>query len=44
MDMWELQRRIARWEDIHTEFKEQDVHTDDIAAALVALPTPMADS
>jgi ATP-dependent DNA helicase RecG len=36
MDMWELQRRIARWEDIHTEFKEQDVHTDDIAAALVA--------
>jgi len=36
VDLWELQQRIARWEDLHTEFKEQDVHADDIAAALVA--------
>lgn len=36
MDLWELQQRIIRWEDIHTEFKEQGVHPDDIAAALVA--------
>ena len=36
MDLWELHQRIARWEDLRTEFKEQDVHADDIAAALVA--------
>ncbi len=36
MDLWELQQRITRWEDIHAEFKEQGVHPDDIAAALVA--------
>ncbi|MEJ5310779.1 MAG: RNA-binding domain-containing protein [Anaerolineae bacterium] len=36
MDLWELQQRIARWEDLHTEFKALDAHTDDIAAALVA--------
>jgi len=36
MDWQELQQRITRWEDLHTEFKEWPVHSDDIAAALVA--------
>jgi len=36
MELLELHQRIARWEDLHTEFKEQNVHPDDIAAALVA--------
>ncbi|ABU57698.1 RNA-binding domain-containing protein [Roseiflexus castenholzii] len=36
MDVLELYQRIQRWEDLHTEFKEQDAHSDDIAAALVA--------
>jgi len=36
MDWQGLQRCITRWEDVHTEFKEWPVHSDDIAAALVA--------
>ncbi len=36
MDWWELQQRIARWEDLHTEFKERLVHKDAVAASLVA--------
>ncbi len=36
MDWQELEQRIIRWEDLHTEFKEEPVHSDDMAAALVA--------
>jgi ATP-dependent DNA helicase RecG len=36
MNLSELQARIARWEDLHTEFKEWPVHPDDLAASLVA--------
>lgn len=36
MDLLELRERIARWEDLHTEFKEWPVHPDDLAASLVA--------
>ncbi len=36
MDYDELPRRIALWEDLHTEFKEWPVHPDKLAAALVA--------
>jgi ATP-dependent DNA helicase RecG len=32
----ELQRRIADWENLHTEFKRWPVPPDDLAAALVA--------
>ena len=37
MDAAELQERMARWEDLHTEFKAWPVHPDDLAAAIVAL-------
>jgi ATP-dependent DNA helicase RecG len=37
MDLPELQDRIARWEDLHTEFKEWPIHPEDLAASLVAL-------
>jgi ATP-dependent DNA helicase RecG len=36
MNLSELYERIARWEDLHTEFKEWPVHPDDLAASLVA--------
>jgi ATP-dependent DNA helicase RecG len=36
MDLETLQSRIAKWEDLHTEFKEWPVHADDLAASLVA--------
>ena len=36
MNLNELRQRIARWEDLHTEFKEWPVHNDDLAAALTA--------
>ncbi len=36
MNLSELQERIARWEDLHTEFKEWPVRPDDLAASLVA--------
>jgi ATP-dependent DNA helicase RecG len=32
----ELYERIARWEDLHTKFKDWPVHPDDLAASLVA--------
>lgn len=32
----ELEQRIARWEDLHTEFKAGPVHPGDLAATLVA--------
>ena len=35
MDWRQLEQRIARWEDLHTEFKTWPVHNDD-AATLVA--------
>lgn len=37
MDLIELRERIARWENLHTEFKEWPVHRDTLAAALVAM-------
>ncbi len=37
MDVTELRERIARWEGLHTEFKEWPVHKDKLAAALVAM-------
>ncbi|KPJ65981.1 MAG: hypothetical protein AMJ43_09545 [Coxiella sp. DG_40] len=36
MNLTELQQRITRWEDIHTEFKATLVHPDDLAASIVA--------
>jgi ATP-dependent DNA helicase RecG len=36
MDVAELETRIARWENLHTEFKEGPVRPDDLAAGLVA--------
>ncbi len=36
MTLLELLERIRRGENLHTEFKEADVHSDDIAAELVA--------
>jgi ATP-dependent DNA helicase RecG len=36
MDLSELRERVARWEDLHTEFKVWPVHPDDLAASLVA--------
>jgi len=36
MDLFELRERIARWENLHTEFKEWPVRPDDLAASLVA--------
>ncbi len=37
MNYSDLLERIARWEDLHTEFKERLVHPDDVAPSLVAL-------
>lgn len=36
MNLTELHKRLAGWEDLHTEFKDWPVHTDDLAAGLVA--------
>lgn len=36
MNVAELQERILRWEDLHTEFKEWPVAPDDLAATIVA--------
>jgi ATP-dependent DNA helicase RecG len=36
MNISELEKRIARREDLHTEFKEWPVHPDDLSASLVA--------
>jgi ATP-dependent DNA helicase RecG len=36
MNLAELRSRIQNWEDVHTEFKLQAVHPDDLAAAIVA--------
>jgi ATP-dependent DNA helicase RecG len=36
VDIVELRERIARWEDLHTEFKQRIDNTDDLAASLVA--------
>lgn len=36
MNLSGLHERIARWDDLHTEFKEWPMHPDDLAASLVA--------
>src|SRR5437667_911039 len=36
MNISELKERIARWEDLHTEFKQWPVHPDDLASSIVA--------
>jgi len=36
MDLRELRERIARGENHHTEFKQWPIHSDDLAASLVA--------
>jgi ATP-dependent DNA helicase RecG len=36
MNLSELHERIARWENLHTEFKEWPVHPDDLGGSLVA--------
>lgn len=36
MNLSELSQRIEKWEDLHTEFKEEAAHEDDLSAALVA--------
>lgn len=35
MNLLELQARIAKWETLHTEFKDWPVRPDDLAASLV---------
>jgi ATP-dependent DNA helicase RecG len=35
MDLAELRNRINRWEDLHTEFKLETIHPDDLSAELV---------
>jgi len=45
MNISELKERIARWEDLHTEFKQWRVHPDDLASSIVAFvdaPTPIS--
>jgi ATP-dependent DNA helicase RecG len=39
MNRAELQRRLHKWEDLHTEFKEWPVQADDLAASLIAFAT-----
>jgi ATP-dependent DNA helicase RecG len=39
MNLSELHERIARWENLHTEFKEWPVHPDDLAASFLAFAT-----
>jgi ATP-dependent DNA helicase RecG len=36
MDAFELRERIARWENLHTEFKERRIPAEDLAGWLVA--------
>jgi ATP-dependent DNA helicase RecG len=36
MDLKELQTRIEQGEDLHTEFKEWPIHTDDLANSVIA--------
>ena len=36
MNLSELSQRMEKWEDLHTEFKEEAAHEDDLSAALVA--------
>lgn len=35
MDLTELRARIQKWEDLHTEFKLQAIHSDDLSAEIV---------
>jgi len=37
MNLQELRLRIAKWEDLHTEFKEYPVDSDDLVSSIVAL-------
>jgi len=36
MNQTELYSRIQDWENIHTEFKEKSIHSDDLSASIVA--------
>ena len=36
MDLFELHQRIAKWEDLHTEFKVEQSSSNDLAESLVA--------
>jgi ATP-dependent DNA helicase RecG len=36
MNLTELRTRILKWEDLHTEFKLQAIHADDLSAAMVS--------
>lgn len=36
MNLTDLKQRLARWEDLHTEFKQWPIQPDDLAVALVA--------
>lgn len=36
MDLLELHQRVEKWEDLHTEFKDENVHEDNLSASLVA--------
>ncbi len=38
MDPSELSARIRQWEDLHTEFKLEAIHPDDLSAELVSRP------
>jgi ATP-dependent DNA helicase RecG len=43
IDPAELEERITRWEDLHTEFKDWPVQSDDLAAGLVAFANTDGD-
>jgi ATP-dependent DNA helicase RecG len=36
MNLTELAARLNKGEDLHTEFKERLIHTDDLAASIIA--------
>jgi len=35
MELSELRDQIRRWEDLHTEFKLETIHPDDLSAEMV---------
>lgn len=36
MNLTELQKKIAHWENLHTEFKEWPIHADSLSASIIA--------
>ena len=42
MNLSELIQRIEKWEDLHTEFKEEAAHEDDLSTATIPSTRPSA--